>query len=192
MDVEGLDPFEVAAHAIVGMPLSSGLVVSATTPMPAFRHICGGEPVIKTGVDADHVQSSSRRALEEATCRHQQLVQTLASAVRRFGLQPCFNRYVDLAVLSGCADVLFEVKTTDENNFLDQARAAVGQLLEYRYRLTHSDEGRRVRLVAVLEAVGSRVEEEFARGFLLGVGVELVLWRGRAVGFEGLSGSLPL
>ena len=102
-----------------------------------------------------------------------------------YGLQPRYNTRVDVAVLASGCDVLFEVKTATPENFLHQLRAAVGQLLEYRFRLRRSAD-KTVRLVVAIEGSSEGAELEFARQFLASIGLDLVLWREHHR-FEGLT-----
>jgi hypothetical protein len=182
------DPFEVAGQLLSEEPVSFN------------REICGEMPILRE-LSSGAVESSadsgesplglSRLALAHATLIHAVVVRDLASSLQTFGLKPYFNKHVDLAVVDGDQTILFEVKTCNEKNLAEQVRSAVGQLLEYRYRIAAgTDAARSIRLVAVLQGVNDTRLQAFAYRFLASIGIEVVWWLGSDRGFDGLGALL--
>lgn len=62
---------------------------------------------------------------------HEKLRSLIAQKIRRHGVLPTFNKYLDLAVNMNNEDFLIEVKTSTKVR--SQVRKAVSQLYEYRY-----------------------------------------------------------
>jgi hypothetical protein len=110
-------------------------------------------------------------------------VRALAAVLREKGLAPRYNRLVDVAVTRTGCDLLFEVKTTTAATFREQARAAVGQLLEYGFYWKRT-RARDVRLIAVLEASANPMDVKAAEAFLSSVGITLVTWHDGIGGFS--------
>ena len=73
---------------------------------------------------------------ERANLQHRLLVALLSKKLKANDIEPKFNTFIDL-----CCDspqkLLFEVKSCNSENQLEQIRKAISQLYEYRYR--HSD-----------------------------------------------------
>jgi hypothetical protein len=189
VEVDGIEPFEVAACALAETtPVEADLTDTARMPpFKVFKPAQGehGADWVDTGTSLN-----GRRALERATRRHRDLLGALACAVRGAGLVPGYNGLVDLHTTTQKCDLLFEVKTAHDGNYLDQVRSSIGQLLEYRYRYRISRSSRAYRtprLVTVIEDVGNAAREAFARDFLRELGVELLVWRDSDRGFDGLS-----
>jgi hypothetical protein len=111
----------------------------------------------------------------------------LGQALLENGLSPHYNMYVDVAVLTPHCDILFEVKSATSENFLEQLRRGVGQLLEYRFRLSRARDSEAVRPVVVIEASANPADLHFAADFVASIGFGLVLWRaGLDEEFDGL------
>jgi hypothetical protein len=184
-DVGDPDPFELAARVLSNAPpLPFRTGHDDMPPFQEFKTQLGENYVIAS---SNSLTTPPRRELERATIRHLLIVEELADAVRRRGLRPRYNQHVDLEVSDYRNNILFEVKTCNKRNFVEQMRSAVGQLLEYSYRLNGTRiDRRRIRLAAVLETTTDTVTQVFARGFLSSVGVEVVFWRGTGRGFDGL------
>ncbi len=100
---------------------------------------------------------------------HQRVVRVLARLLRGVGLRTWQSRHSDLVVLGDSWLIIFEVKSVTEDNVLEQVRAAVGQLLEYRYRY------RALRPTCHLAfATGGLSKVEFVKGFLANIGIACV------------------
>lgn len=179
--VETQDPFDVAARVLSGVPLAVDRHRSAE--MPGLRKIGMGKPSLPPFVRSIASVSSQSTELERSARRHSLIVQELAAVLYEFGYRPEYNRHVDVVVTTPNTDVLFEVKSTREGTFREQARAAVGQLFEYRYQWNRT-RGRDVRLAAVLEATTSAQDQKSVEGFLSSLGIRLVLWHGINAGFS--------
>jgi len=82
----------------------------------------------------------------------------------------------------------FEAKTVNQKNLLDQVRAAIGQLLEYRfiYRAVFD----RVHLVLVAPPLGLPSEVSFAKDFLKDCSIDWVFWLPGDSQFKSLEGVL--
>lgn len=178
-DVEGCDPFFVAAAAIAGftsLPERPQQSFRSGGSMPVFREFESSRDIVVERKlchdDSDH----ARQKLVVATQRHEDIVAALAEVIRNAGFQPTYNNLVDLRVDRGGDELFFEVKTADEGNLLEQTRAAVGQLLEYRCRYRRRMPDKSVRLVAVLEDVGDIWQGGLAREMLEDVGIYLIRW----------------
>src|SRR3989338_9497235 len=71
--------------------------------------------------------------LDRANSVHQSILQQLIDVFRRHGYDTRSSRTVDLFAHNGKNAFLFEVKSTENNNFLTQARKGIAQLFEYEY-----------------------------------------------------------
>ena len=72
---------------------------------------------------------------QRANLIHKILLQKLQDYLEERGIKPLENEHIDLfAKLPSDHKYLFEVKSTNENNLLSQARKGLSQLYEYRYR----------------------------------------------------------
>jgi hypothetical protein len=185
VQLDGMNPFDVAAHVMSRVPFGgqgNRSLCSLMTPWNCLVH----QPAVNDNRREMQPKYLAGSHLLELTSRHQEIVRALAEAVRLRGYTPNYNSRVDMAISAGATDILFEVKTASASTFSDQIRAAIGQLLEYRYRLVQAQNRAAVRLVAVLEATGDLAAEKFAREFLSSLDVQLLLWRGQEPGFEGL------
>ena len=183
--VDDLDPFDVAAQAL--LTKSPVAFRFSTETLAEFHEFESGQYQGHDTTRSINTSVSPRDELERSTRRHMLIVEELASLVGRLGLKPRSNRQVDLEASGNKSTILFEIKTCTQVNFIEQLRSAVGQLLEYGYRLRMNlTDKRRVFLVAVLERIGDGAKESFARSFLKSIGVELIFWQGVAGGFEGL------
>jgi len=94
---------------------------------------------------ADPLEAQALR--ERANLAHRTLLEILAGRLRANNVRPMSNVFIDLACLEP-KRMIFEVKSCNSGNFIDQVRKGVSQLYEYRYR--NADlEG--ARLVLALE-----------------------------------------
>ena len=149
--VNGLDPYEtsvVAALVDIGVALSMKEILQhlystmgrmqpshydrdstrieapAFTPLgslaqnTALRQSLGSPPEIKA---------------KEISNEHEVIVAALAFRLDSMHSLPYLSPLVDLAVIHDRSALFFEVKTVNQKNLLDQVRAAIGQLLEYRF-----------------------------------------------------------
>lgn len=71
--------------------------------------------------------------LDRANSRHQSILQQLIDVFRRHGYDTRNSRTVDLFAHNEKNAFLLEVKSTENNNFRNQARKGIAQLLEYEY-----------------------------------------------------------
>ena len=72
-------------------------------------------------------------ARERANDAHRQLVNLVASRIRRAGGIPRSNRFIDLAARINDRPLIFEMKSTTDDNTRSQVRSGLSQLFEYRY-----------------------------------------------------------
>lgn len=69
--------------------------------------------------------------LERANAIHERLRSLLAERIKRFGVLPTYNRYIDLAARINSQDFIIEVKSSGKVH--EQVRRGISQLYEYRY-----------------------------------------------------------
>lgn len=190
--VNGLDPYEtsvVAALVDIGVALSMKEILqhlfstmgrmqpshydrdSTRIEAPAFTPL--GSLARNTAL-RQSLGSPPEVKAKEISNEHEVIVAALAFRLDSMHLSPCLSPLVDLAVIHDRSALFFEVKTVNEKNLLDQVRAAIGQLLEYRfiYRAVFD----RVHLVLVAPPLGSSSEVTFANDFLKDCGIDWVFW----------------
>jgi hypothetical protein len=191
VDVEGWNPFELAASVLTGREMTSALPKATRAIEPSvtlesrFHNFPPLENELKDSRCLSRLVHSDM--FESKKTKHQRIVRLLAEALQSLGVTPRYNRNIDVCVRVGDRELFFEVKTSDDTNFKKQVRCAVGQLLEYRHIYACND---KVRLVVVCEAVRSITQRRFVVAFLAGVGIDLVLWDEASGVFEGLEGCL--
>ncbi len=71
--------------------------------------------------------------LDRANTTHQSILQQLIDLFRKHGYSTRNSRTVDLFAYDDKRAFLFEVKSTENNNFRTQARRGIAQLFEYEY-----------------------------------------------------------
>lgn len=71
--------------------------------------------------------------LDRANASHQSILQQLIDLFRKHGYDTRYSRTVDLFAHNEKSAFLFEVKSTENNNFRTQARKGIAQLFEYEY-----------------------------------------------------------
>lgn len=71
--------------------------------------------------------------LDRANAAHQSILQQLIDLFRKHGYDTRSSRTVDLFAHDDKKAFLFEVKSTENNNFRPQARKGIAQLFEYEY-----------------------------------------------------------
>lgn len=186
LELDGIDPYFVAAAVVAGfatLPKAPLVSDGLNGSMPAFRSF--ESPRVITARRRAFLDEQAIQKLDVATQRHEDILAALASVIRTMGFEPMYNKLVDLRVDRGADEVFFEVKTADRDNFSNQVRCALAQLLEYRYRCSRMRLGT-AKLVAVIEAVACQSQHQFAYEFLRAVGIGLVLWNSKTGVFEGL------
>ena len=184
-DVNGVDPFVLAARSISASRaerMDNG--VDAMNPFGVIDLDRLTREKWKAGVG-----EATLDALEASTAKHQRIVRELCDVLLRCELEPQANSHVDVAVLTSALAVFYEVKTATSSNFGHQVRAAIDQLLEYRFRFNQTKATPVVRPVAIVEHAAEEADVSFARRFAASVGVDLVLWEGGGQ-FDGLERSL--
>ncbi|PKM51471.1 MAG: hypothetical protein CVV02_05910 [Firmicutes bacterium HGW-Firmicutes-7] len=87
-------------------------------------------------IDGDITFQISREARESATKSHQNLVITMADAIRGLDAEPMMTVHIDLFALfnNKSNNYLFEMKSCTDKNMISQMRKGLTQLYEYRYR----------------------------------------------------------
>lgn len=192
--IDGYTPYEIAAAVLAGHSTLPNKTAwgkiggsSLSTKADEFAQMDEQRHSALSGTwERSCHARSGMDLLELKTKKHQRIVSLLAAHLGASGFSPTYNRNIDLRAESEGSDFFFEVKTADAENFNKQVRSAVGQLLEYRYRYP-SKSGKEIALVAVVEAVTSDKQRQFACEFLRAVGIELVLWNSKTGVFEGLN-----
>jgi len=119
--------------------------------------------------------SPKRVRKNELSIEHEVIVASLARRLESMGLTPYLSTLVDLALIHNRTALLFEVKTVNSGNLLDQVRAAIGQLLEYRF--IYRELFDRIYLAIVAPLLGTTSEVAFAEGFVRDCGIGLVVWQ---------------
>jgi hypothetical protein len=119
---------------------------------------------------------------------HEATVARLAYVLKSMHLLPCQSPLVDLAIIKNRAALFLEVKTANNGNLLDQVRAAIGQLLEYRF--IYKGFFDRIDLAVVVPLIGSASEVAFAEGFVRNCGISLVVWQSENGQFKYLTDTI--
>lgn len=90
---------------------------------------------VKTRIIREPTSQYTRdnETLDRANTTHQSILQQLIVLFRRHGYNTRNSRTVDLFAYDGKRAFLFEVKSTENNNFRTQARKGIAQLFEYEY-----------------------------------------------------------
>ena len=116
--------------------------------VPLVRYESDEEPIFPNRYDLKEYQEQAQRVAskqeaiayyvdrakrERATTSHETLVNLMAERLRQRGAVPKANRYVDLSARWAGDDILFEMKSTTEDNPHSQIRRGLSQLYEYRY-----------------------------------------------------------
>jgi hypothetical protein len=116
--------------------------------VPLVRYESDEEPIFPNRYDLKEYQEQAQRVAskqeaiayyvdrakrERATTSHETLVSLMAERLRQRGAVPKANRYVDLSARWAGDDILFEMKSTTEDNPHSQIRRGLSQLYEYRY-----------------------------------------------------------
>ncbi len=116
--------------------------------VPLVRYESDEEPIFPNRYDLKEYQEQAQRVAskqeaiayyvdrakrERATTSHETLVSLMAERLRQRGAVPKANRYVDLSARWEGDDILFEMKSTTEDNPHSQIRRGLSQLYEYRY-----------------------------------------------------------
>ena len=116
--------------------------------VPLVRYESDEEPIFPNRYDLKEYQEQAQRVAskqeaiayyvdrakrERATTSHETLVNLMAERLRQQGAVPKANRYVDLSARWAGDDILFEMKSTTEDNPHSQIRRGLSQLYEYRY-----------------------------------------------------------
>ena len=101
---------------------------------------------------------------QKAEIRHQEILRKMAGVIVALNLKPLQSGSVDLAVMVGGRLVIFEIKSATADNFREQAKKSLLQVLEY--RMAFQAEGYRgVRAATIIEDKGSYLEKEYMRKF---------------------------
>jgi len=90
-------------------------------------------------------------ALEKAHSSHKSLLNKLGSTIIENGYEAKDNSQVDLYASIEDDLWVFEVKSTNETNYLSQVRHGIAQLYEYRYR--YFEKKRNVKLCLVVQTI---------------------------------------
>lgn len=136
----------------------TGYTLSSQPTAPKLRelaHIWSGERTKAIASSSDALSGVEKLVEEEdeekeeeiASIRHQALVRKLADSLRGRGVEPQYNRHIDLYTEIGDSTYLCEMKSCDQDNLVAQARRGLAQLYEYSYIHQLND----TNLVLVLE-----------------------------------------
>ncbi len=116
--------------------------------VPLVRYESDEEPIFPSRYDLKEYQEQAQRVAgkqeaityfvdrakhERAATSHETLVNLMAERLRKRGVIPKANRYIDLSARLDASDYLFEMKSTTEDNPHAQIRRGLSQLYEYRY-----------------------------------------------------------
>jgi hypothetical protein len=83
-------------------------------------------------------RSVNKQKLDWANDEHKRTLGILSKALDNIGCIVEFNLFIDAFTRLKSGPAIFEVKSITEENELGQARAALAQLYEYRYRHNYS------------------------------------------------------
>lgn len=190
--VNGLDPYETSVAAALvdmGVVLSMKEILrhlhrSTSRPQPnhyerdstrieapAFTPL---GPLARNTVLRQLQQGTPAIKINGISNEHEMIVAALAFKLYSMKSLPYLSPLVDLAVINERSALFFEVKTVNQKNLLDQVRAAIGQLLEYRF--IYKDVFDNINLVFVAPATGPLTDISFAQDFLSNCGIDWVVW----------------
>lgn len=96
--------------------------------LKVFEHI--NARIVK---DGKNLYMKDNEFLAKAETVHATILQSLIDLLREKGYTTRSNRFVDLFAYNEEKSFLFEVKSTENNNFRSQARKGIVQLYEYEY-----------------------------------------------------------
>lgn len=127
---------------------------------------------------------------ERAEKRHQEILEDCCKYVKCSGLQPKFNRNIDLAISGENGLVFVEIKSANISNFREQALKGALQVIEYALHFENSgiNVGRRCVLIEVPKIFWGI---DYYKDLLSAIGVEMVsyddrlMWPARAKGLLG-------
>lgn len=172
-----LDPYVAAARALARCAESSKSERRGTkrrrAEIQTYPLLGLSERDIRVPLKDRHGGWCRRGDLERATARHQETLRSLCRAAATAQLQTAGSRLVDLVGRGNRRDVVFEVKTVSDLTWVDQARAALGQLLHYSFH--YRAYLRQPILVAVFDQEPLNPAAVRARQFLEHYGV-CVVW----------------
>ena len=123
---------------------------------------------------AQPVARPSQFKVGNLSLEHEAILAALAHRLASMRIMPYLSPLVDLAVIHDRSALFFEVKTVSHKNLLDQVRAAIGQLLEYRFVYRESFDS--INLALVASPLGSPSELSFAKDFVKYCGIDWVFW----------------
>lgn len=190
--LDGLDPYEtsvVAALADIATAFSVKEILqhlytngnrprlppqyrdSTHTKVPGFTLLDSLDPEVAR---AQLTSRPSQSKVESVFLEHEFIVARLAHRLASMNVLPYLSPLVDLAVIHDRSALFFEVKTVSHTNLLDQVRAAIGQLLEYRFVYRESFDN--INLALVASPFGSPSAVSFAKDFVKYCGIDWVLW----------------
>jgi len=204
--VNGLDPYEtsvLAALIEVGAAASAKTVLQSiygSTDIMQHRHHYResariGAPTFiqwnqgRYGTTIGHMSPSTMAIKAKGlSIKHEEIVAALALSLTSMHLTSYLSPLVDLAILHNGSALFFEVKTVEHGNLIDQVRAAIGQLLEYRFIYRGAFD--RIYLALVATPLGTPSEVSFARDFMKDCGIDWVYWLPNMSGFKLLQAPL--
>jgi len=156
--------------------------------VPLVRYESDEEPILPNSYELREYEEQAKRVanrrqaityyvdqakVERATTSHQMLVNLMAEHLRRRGVVPKANRYVDLSARWEGADYLFEMKSISNDNPHTQIRRGLSQLYEYRY----IQNVKKAKLVLVIEKLLPR-ENRWMENYLTNDRGVLLVWNG--------------
>lgn len=112
--------------------------VSTPPSFPSFTPKVMGHPFVASkgffSTSPARDPELTRIARERANRAHSILVEAVATALRVRGFVADHNEYIDLHGESNGRHFIFEMKSCERSNMLNQIRKGVSQLYEYKYR----------------------------------------------------------
>lgn len=136
-------------------------------------------------ISRQHLRSSNTKVYaKNISVEHEGIVTALANRLDSMSIKPYVSPLVDLAVINNKSALFFEVKSVKNDDLLNQVRAAIAQLLEYRF--IYKNIYNRIGLCFVAPALGSPSEIVFASNFMKDCGIYWLVWRPDNSEFESL------
>ncbi len=144
---------------------------------------------IRTFVSPEKDTFNTMVATEKAEQTHQAILRDVSKYLLARDITPLESSSVDLAIKLSAGLILFEIKSSNADNFSRQCESALTQILKYDYEFCKSNIRISGKFLIVERSVGD-VEEEYMTGFFnyCGVGVlyydRTKTWPGRLSGIE--------
>ncbi len=160
--------------------------------VPTLKFLDGDKVKVRKIVNERSTFDRDNAILERAEENHANVLQTAIDFFKKKGFDTWSNQHVDLLAESEESAFLIEVKSTINSNFRNQARRAVGQLLEYEYfdvRRYFEGQSKDAPVDKILMITDDPMEGDYTK-FLNSLNVHLTWPKGTHISVGGEAGQL--